>query len=77
MTGPRELAAFLAGSPEAQTAFVEQMFHHLVQQPARAYGPKTLEDLRRYFAANGFHVHKLAVEIMATAALQPRKLAAR
>src|SRR5205823_5089425 len=35
--GVRDLAKFLAGSDEVQTAFVEQLFHHLVQQPVRAY----------------------------------------
>src|SRR5262249_58033873 len=31
--GARELAVFLADSPEAHSAFVEQLFHHLTQQP--------------------------------------------
>ena len=35
--GVRELAAFLAGSEETHTAFVQQLFHHLVKQPVRAY----------------------------------------
>ena len=35
---PRRL---LAGSDEAQTAFVEQFFHSLVKQPIRAFGPDT------------------------------------
>src|SRR5262249_858246 len=59
VNGARELAAFLAGSEEAQEAFVEQMFHFLVQQPARAYGPATLAELRKSFAANGFNIRKL------------------
>jgi hypothetical protein len=37
--GARELAVFLAGSDEAHEAFVEQLFHYLVQQAVRAYGP--------------------------------------
>jgi hypothetical protein len=69
VNGARELATFLAGSPEAQAAFVEQLFHHLVQQPVRAYGPGTLDDLRRSFADNKFHIRKLAVEVMARTAL--------
>ena len=73
LSGARELATFLAQSPEAHEAFVEQLFHHLVQQPVRAYGPNALAELRRGFAANGFHVRKLAIEIMATAALKPRR----
>ncbi len=71
-TGARELAAFLASSEEVHDAFVEQMFHHLVQQPVRAYGPQTLADLRRGFTEKGFHIRKLAVEVLATSALTPR-----
>src|SRR5581483_4825055 len=33
--GPRDLAKFLAASPEVHTAFAEQLFRHLVQQPVR------------------------------------------
>jgi hypothetical protein len=70
VSGARELAAFLADSPEAQSAFVEQLFHHLVRQPVRAYGEGTLERLRRSFAANKFNVRKLAVEVVTLAATQ-------
>jgi hypothetical protein len=70
-TGVRDLAAFLAGSEETHTAIVQQMFHHLVKQPVRAYGPQTLPDLRRFFAAHDFNLRKLMVEIMATSALTP------
>lgn len=72
-TGPRELAAFLAGSEEVHAAFAEKLFHHLVQQPVRAYGPKTPAELREKFAANGYSVRKLAVEIAVTAALTDPK----
>jgi len=68
-TGVRDLATFLAGSEEAHAAFAEQLFHALVKQPVRAYGPTRLEELRRGFAANGFNVRKLMVEIMAVSAL--------
>ena len=70
--GARELAAFLAGSQEAHGAFVEHLFHHLVKQPIAAYGPDTLLALRASFAANGYHIRKLAVEILATSALAAR-----
>jgi hypothetical protein len=73
-TGARQLAEFLAGSTEVHDAFLEQMFHHLVQQPVRAYGSHTLADLRRAFASGGFSVRKLAVEIMAASAMTPREL---
>jgi hypothetical protein len=72
VTGARELAAFLSASPEVHAAFAEQLFHHLIQQPVRAYGPTALDELRRSFAASGFHIRKLAIEIMTTAALKPK-----
>jgi cytochrome c553 len=73
-TGARQLAEYLAGSTEVHEAFVEQMFHTLVQQPVRAYGPQALTDLRRAFAASGFNIRKLAVEIMTVSALTPRRV---
>jgi hypothetical protein len=69
----RELATFLAGSEEAHAAFAEQLFHHFVQQPARAYGPDTLDQLRRSFVAEKFSIRKLAVEVMAISALKKRE----
>ncbi|NCY02491.1 MAG: DUF1592 domain-containing protein, partial [Planctomycetia bacterium] len=44
-TGARELAAMIVASPDAQEAFVQNLFHALVKQPARAWGPDTLETL--------------------------------
>jgi hypothetical protein len=73
LRGVRDLAVFLAGSPEVHEAFVERVFHHLVKQPVRAYGPTRLEDLRQSFAQNGYSVRKLMVEIMATTALTGRE----
>ncbi len=63
------LGRFLAGSPEAQESFVQQLFHHLVQQPVRAYGPNRLAELRQRFAANRYNIRKLAAEIAVAAAL--------
>lgn len=68
-TGVRDLAKFLANSEEVHAAFVEQLFHHLVKQPVRAYGPKRLDELRDSFAKNGFNMRKLAAEIAVAAAL--------
>ncbi len=50
--GVRDLATFLAGSEETHEAFVEQLFHYLVKQPIRAFGPQQVADLRRSFADN-------------------------
>ena len=70
--GAHDLGKYLAGSEEVHDAFAEQLFHHLVQQPVRAYGPEQHAELRKRFAANGFSVQKLAVEIMASSALTAR-----
>ena len=51
-TGARSLAAFLAGSEETHSAFVEQLFHYLVKQPIRAFGSQELTELRDFFAAS-------------------------
>lgn len=67
--GAKELSGFLAGSDETHAAFVQQMFHHLVKQPIRAYGPGLHGELRQSFAQNGFQIDKLMVEIVARAAL--------
>jgi hypothetical protein len=72
LNGVQDLAAFLAASDETHTAIVQQLFHHLVKQPVRAYGPQTLPDLRRFFATHDFNLRKLTVEIMATSALTRR-----
>lgn len=73
VNGARELAKFLAGSEEAHEAFVEQMFHFLVQQPVRAYGATALDDLRKRFVADQFNIRKLAVEVMAVSSLKGRQ----
>jgi cytochrome c553 len=61
--GPRELAEFLASSDEVHQAFLEQLFRYLVKQPIQAYGPKTLAETKRAFAASGYNMQDLVVEI--------------
>ncbi len=69
LEGAQGLAQFLARSPETHDAFVERMFHHLVQQPVLAYGPTVQADLRRAFEDADFNIRRLAIQIMvATAA---------
>lgn len=67
--GVNDLAKFLADSPETHAAFVEQLFHFLVKQPIRAFGSNTRETLRASFVKDNFNIHRLMVEIVATAAL--------
>jgi hypothetical protein len=71
--GARELARFLADSPEVHTAFVTQLFHHFVKQSVRAYGVNRPDELRKSFSANGFNVRKLVVEVAVTAAMASRE----
>ncbi len=69
-SGVRDLASYLATSEDSQVAFVEQLFQHLVKQPAQAFGPQTLQELRQTFATNNFDVRKQLVETMLKAALK-------
>jgi hypothetical protein len=71
--GARDLANFLVTTDEVQAAFADRLFHHLAQQPAQAYGPGAVEKLRSAFAAGGFNMRKLAVEVAVMAALPPER----
>ncbi|MBC8136746.1 MAG: DUF1592 domain-containing protein, partial [Fibrella sp.] len=76
--GARDLARYVAGSDEAQAAFVEKFFQFQVKQPIRAYGPKALPDLQRTFEKNQFSIRRLAVEIATESALpKTTKIATR
>lgn len=75
-TGARQLAQFVMNSPEAHDAFIQQMFHHLVQQPERAFGTNVPDELRASFQSNQFDIRKLAVAIAVRTATVPRQLAA-
>jgi len=70
--GARELAAYLAVSRDSQEAFVQALFHALVKQPVRAWGPDTLETLRASFEKGGFDIRRLVVDIMVVAAAPPQ-----
>jgi hypothetical protein len=67
-SGVRDLATFLANSPETQEAFVDQLFHNLIKQPIRAYGAEESAELRRSFVENHCNIRKLMVRIVAEAA---------
>jgi hypothetical protein len=75
--GARELAAYVATSRDAQEAFVQSLFHALVKQPVRAWGPETLENLRGGFVKAGFDIRRLLVDIMMVAATPPKLEVAR
>jgi mono/diheme cytochrome c family protein len=67
--GVRDLAAFLAGSADAQENFVEKLFHYLVKQPIRAFGPRQGTELQQFFAGHDCNIRKLMVEMVARSAL--------
>ena len=75
IAGPRQLGEFLAASEEVHEAFTEALFHHLAQQPVRAYGAAQLNELREGFTKSGFNIRKLVLEIAVESALQPREVA--
>jgi len=68
--GARDVAEFAFGSPQAQSAFIQQLFHHVVKQPLLAYGANTMSRLGESFVASDFNMQKLMVEIVELAALQ-------
>lgn len=66
--GATDLAKYIAESDEAQTAFTEKLFHHLVKQPVLAYSPQMLPKLEHAFAQNQYSIRKLMVEIISDTA---------
>ena len=68
--GPRDVAEYAATNEEAHRAFIEQLFHQIVKQPILAYGPKVMDQLRQSFAASGFNIQQLLVDISTVASLR-------
>ena len=44
LAGARDVAEFATASPQAQSSFIEQMFHAIVKQPLLAYGRDVTAD---------------------------------
>ena len=70
LKGPRDVAEYAAHSKTAHEAFVRQLFHHMVKQPLRAYGPNRAELLEDSFRNHGHSIRHLMIQI-ALAATQP------
>ena len=68
LAGPRDIVDYVVANPSGHRAFIRQLFHHLIKQDPTAYGPQTLDNLQRDFAANGCNIQKLIVEIALVAA---------
>jgi hypothetical protein len=69
--GARELAQLLVASDEPREAFVQQLFHHMVQQPIRAFGPGQLAELKKSFADHHENIRELLVEIVTASTTSP------
>ena len=69
LAGARDVAEFAIASEHANRAFIEQLFHHLIKQSPRAYGPATLARLRDSFIASGYNLRTLMADIATLAAL--------
>ena len=68
INGARDVAEHAATNSEAQRGFIQHLFEHLVKQPCNAYGLDTLDSLHDSFVKSGFHIRKLIVDIVTTAA---------
>jgi mono/diheme cytochrome c family protein len=68
LTGARDIVNYVAGNPGGHRAFIRHLFHHLVKQEPTAYGPATLDNLQKAFAANNCHIQKLMIDIALVAA---------
>jgi hypothetical protein len=64
LAGARDIADFALRSEHGQQVFVDQLFHHVVKQPALAYGPDVMKRLRESFISSGFNIQKLVIDIV-------------
>jgi Protein of unknown function (DUF1592)/Protein of unknown function (DUF1588)/PA14 domain/Protein of unknown function (DUF1595)/Cytochrome C oxidase, cbb3-type, subunit III len=69
LAGARDVAKFAIASEQAQNVFIEQLFHHLVKEPIRAYGSDVMQRLREDFVKSEFNIQKLLGNIATIAAL--------
>jgi Protein of unknown function (DUF1588) len=70
LTGPRDIANYVAGNPSGHRAFIRHLFDHTVKQTIPAYGTTVMDELQRTFVSNNYHIQRLLVEISVVAALQ-------
>lgn len=71
LAGAPALAKYVAANPEVYRAFATQVFHHVAQQPIRAYGPTAQEELTERFTKGNFDVRQLFAEAATLTALGP------
>ncbi len=68
LNGARDVATLAADHPSAHRAFIQQLFHHAVKQPALAYGPETMTKLEKQFSDSGYNIRALLKNIATTSA---------
>jgi hypothetical protein len=69
LTGARDVAEFAVGTPSAHRAFIQQLFHHMLKQPAAAYGEETVKELQEDFAKAEYSIPELIRRIALRGAL--------
>ncbi|WP_231931003.1 DUF1592 domain-containing protein [Botrimarina hoheduenensis] len=69
LRGSRDLAKYLADSPDVHRSFVTQLFEHLTKQPMLAYGQATQDALLKDFRDHQFSIRRLLVSAAVTAAM--------
>ena len=72
LAGARALAEYLASSEEVHNAFVQQLFHYLVQQSIQAYGPEMQQKLLLGFVKENYNIRKLVIEIAVALSMRSR-----
>ena len=76
LRGSRDLAEFIANDPNAQKAFVQNLFEYMIKQPIQAYGENVVNVLHGHFIKSNFSCKKLIVEILclaSTKGIEPKE----
>ncbi|WP_459555067.1 DUF1588 domain-containing protein [Lacunimicrobium album] len=60
----RDLAQYIAQSPDAHGAFIDHLFHHTAKQPINSYGNDLREKLVLQFENDNFHIRRLWLEMI-------------
>lgn len=65
----RDLARYIADSPDAHGAFIDHLFHHTAKQPINSFGDDLRDKLIHQFAQDNFHIKRLWLEMIVRIAL--------
>lgn len=70
ISGPKDVGQYAAQNRLAQMGFLDQLFHHLIKNPAAAYGPDTRNYLLESFVQSNYNMRKLVEEIVTEAVMR-------